>query len=162
MVRPMVTSEKHFIQTSLNVVAAGAMQTQSFAIGVAAVDKNLNTEVAQGSIIKAIYLEYWVSSDDAAQGTFIWVIEKIQKSDASVTVGEIAGLNAYDNKRNVLQSGMGLMGNNVQFPSNLVKGWIKIPKGKQRFALGDVLKLSIFVQTNGMNTCGFAIYKEYT
>ncbi len=77
---------------------------------------------------------------------------------------DAAAIGDYDNKKNILYVTQGLAPANSTFQLNLVKGWFKIPKSKQRFGLGD--KLQFFIRNNNatddQNFCGFATYKEYT
>ncbi len=161
MVRPMVHSEKHYVQNSLFAIASGAVASLIQVAAVTVSTKNLATEIEEGSILKAIYLEYWVTSDDTSAGTAIWCLEKVPAGAAPLNAGDIAALNAYDNKKNILHTGMGLIPPNTQYPMNLVKGWFKIPKGKQRFGLSDELVFTILAQSNGISACGFTLYKEY-
>ncbi len=156
--RPHVNTKKHIFQTSLFAVGSGAITQLPFAIAVAA--PTLDQHVREGSIISAIYIEYWLTSDDAAAGTTIVTLEKLIGSSANMTVAESAALQGYDNKKNVLHTFMGLLGPNVQVPMPAIRGWFKIPKGKQRFGLGDELVLNVHGQSNGVSGCGFAIYKE--
>lgn len=161
MVRPMVHSTKHYKQDSLFGVTAGAVINKTIINAVAVVDKNAVNEVEEGSSIKAVFLEYWLTGDDAVASTFIVTLEKLIGGASDITAGQIAGLASYVNKKNVLYTTMGLAPPNTQNPQNLVKGWFKIPKGKQRFGLGDQLVLSFFGQSDGLTVCGFATYKEY-
>ncbi len=162
MVRAIVTSRKHIIQNSLLSTASGAVTNITLANVVDRSAANTNLEIVQGSIIKAVYLEYWHTGDDAVQGSMIAVLEKLVAGATPIAAGQIAALDSYDNKRNVLHTFMGLLGPNTQVPMTSVKGWFKIPKGKQRFSVGDKLTFSVFGQSDGVITCGFAIYKEYT
>ncbi len=158
----VITSQKHFVQSSLAAIASGAIASILQISAVAVANKDADQEVEEGSIVKAIYCEYWVTSDDTAQGSSVWILEKIPAGAASATAADMADLNSYVNKKNILHTGMGLIGPNTQPPFNLVKGWFKIPKGKQRMGLGDKLKFTILGQSNGMSFCGFSLYKEYT
>ncbi len=158
--RPKVHTEKHIVQTSLAAIASGAILAitlaQSFQTPVAATASH----VREGSTISAIYIEMWGTSDDTGAGTTIVALEKRPGGVPAMGTTNIAALDAYVNKKNVLHTMMGLIGPNTQYPMALVKGWFKIPKGKQRFGIGDRLVLNIFGQSNGMSICGFSIYKE--
>ncbi len=158
--RPTINSDKHVVQFSLFAVAAGAITN----LAVATATKIITAAVADvrvGSIIKAVYIEMWVTSDDAAAGTTIVTLEKIQSGTAGMSTASAGALNTYANKKNILYTCMGLIPSNVTYPMNCLKGWIKIPKGKQRFGVGDRLALNIFAQSNGIAGCGMAIFKEY-
>ncbi len=158
--RPRVHVEKHMRQRSLFAVASGAIDTDDIAVSVSLPTATSAVEVREGCTISAIYVEMWLSSDDAASGTAIVTLEKLVGSSTNMTVAESAALQNYDNKKNVLFTFMGLLPSNVQYPMASIKGWIRIPKGKQRFSLGDRLAFNIHGQSNGVAGCGFFIYKE--
>ncbi len=156
--RPTVNTRKHYVQFSLSAVASGAL-TGNLLIAAVAVPTGA-TQVREGAKVTAVYIEMWIQTDDAALGSSIVTLEKLPGNATSMTAAESAALDSYDNKRNVLHTQMGLTPNNVTYPMASVKGWFKIPKGKQRFGLGERLRLNIHAQSNGLSFCGFAIYKE--
>ncbi len=156
--RPRVNTKKHYFQTSLFAVASGAITQLPFAVAVAV--PSADSHVREGATISAIYIEYWLTSDDTAAGTAIVTLEKQIGGMSDMTTAESAALIGYDNKKNVFHTFMGLLGPNTQYPMAAIKGWFKIPKSKQRFGLGDQLVLNIHGQSNGIAGCGFAIYKE--
>ncbi len=158
--RPRVHTEKHLVQRSLFAVASGVLNIHVIAIApqthVAATADN----VREGSIISSVYIELWLTSDDAAAGSVVCTLEKRGGTTTAMTAANSAALDSYANKKNILHTQMGLIGPNVQVPMPIVKGWFKIPKGKQRFGQGDVLIFNILAQSNGVSGCGFSIYKE--
>ncbi len=77
-----------------------------------------------------------------------------------MAAGDAAALNAYDNKKNIIYTQIGLISDNLTYPMNVIKGWFKIPKGKQRMGLNDRWNLNIFAQSNGITGCGMFIFKE--
>ncbi len=156
--RPIVHTEKHYVQFSLFAVAGGAISNRDI-VDALAVPTAID-EVKEGAIISAVYIEMWLTSDDAAQGTAIVTLEKVPAGATAMTSGQSAGLASYPNKKNVFYTFMGLVGPNVQPAVPSVRGWFKIPKGKQRFGLGDKLTLNVHGQSNGLSACGFATYKE--
>ncbi len=156
--RPMVHTEKHYHQTSLFTVASGAIRNEVLVVA-AAVPTGTN-QVREGATVSAIYVEYWIQTDDTALGSSIVSLEKISSGATVMAAGDSAALNVYDNKKNIFYVQMGLTPNNITYPMNAIKGWFKIPKGKQRFGLGDSLVLNIHGQSNGLTGCGFVIYKE--
>ncbi len=159
--RPRVVTRKHYVQASLFAVAAGAKATVSLIDAVAVLDKNDPDEITEGSIISAVYLEYWLTTQDSSAGTSIVILEKVQSGSGSASATNMASLDTYDNKKNVLHVFMGLT-NPVTGAGAMpaVRGWFKIPKSKQRFGLGDQLILSFFSQTGTLHGCGFSTYKE--
>ncbi len=158
--RPVINTEKHIVQQSLAAIASGALLSIQFANAKQAPTATAATDVREGSKITAVYVEMWGTSDDTAAGTTIVTLEKRPSGLGVMTAAESASLDAYENKKNILNTMMGLIGPNTQYPMALVKGWFKIPKGKQRFGLADKLVLNIHAQSNGMAVCGFALYKE--
>jgi len=148
------------VQQSLFAVASGAITAFTVAIGVQDVAAASVTNVREGSVITAVYIEMWVSSDDAASGSAIITLERRPSAGTAMTAAQSAALNAYPNKKNILHTFMGLTPSNVQYPMAAIKGWFKIPKGKQRFGIGDILVLNLHGQSNGLSACGNFIYKE--
>ncbi len=161
MVRPMVHSRKHYVQNAVFSTASGAATNIAIANAVAVSAKDLPHEVEEGCHIKAVYLEYWTTSDDAVNGTCVAIFYKIPAGAGDVSTTEIAALDTYDNKKNVFHTFQGITPNNVQFPISIFKGWYKVPKSKQRMGLGDQLRVTIFGQSDGLVSCGFNTYKEY-
>ncbi len=158
--RPTVHAEKHVVQHSLFAVASGAIANLLIARGLQTHVAASATNVREGSTISAVYVEMWVTSDDTAAGTCIITLEKVQNNATKMTAAQSAALDGYSNKRNIFHTQMGLIGPNTQYPMAVIKGWFKIPKGKQRFANEDDLVLNIHGQSNGMSCCGFEIFKE--
>ncbi len=157
--RPVVNTEKHIVQSSLFSVASGALTSVviAFAQQTPVV---ADTDVREGSKISAVYVEMWITSDDAASGTAIVTLEKRPIATSVMTAANSGDLNSYANKKNVLHTFQGLIPPNVQYPMAAIKGWFKIPKGKQRFGLQDSLVLNVHGQSNGVSACGFFVYKE--
>ncbi len=157
--RPIVHTEKHYVQQSLFTVVGGAITQLIIAQAIAAAPTAAN-HVREGSSISAVYIEMWLTGDDAVQGSSIVTFEKLPGSAVAMTTVESAALSAYDNKKNVLHTQMGLLPPNTQYPMASIKGWFKIPKGKRRMGLEDALVLNIHGQSDGVSGCGFFTYKE--
>ncbi len=159
-----ISSQKHYVQMSLTPVTTGARINNPLAIARESTSADLVDEVTEGSVIKAIYIELWIQGTSGTQ-TSIVILEKAVAGAVGAAFANMAGLGTYLNKKNVLFTHQGITGNDgVSGPQNIMRGWYKIPKGKQRMGLGDRLVLSVANQTSGgdINFCGFAIYKEYT
>ncbi len=157
--RPVINTDKHIVQQSQFTVAAGALSQLTIISAVAA--PAAGNEVRVGSVITAVFVEMWVSSDNGVASTGIVTLEKLPGSNnAGMSAADSAALNVYDNKKNVLHIQMGLLPNDLTYPMASVKGWFKIPKGKQRFGLDDRLMLNIHAQTTQLVGCGFFTYKE--
>ncbi len=161
--RPVVQSVKHYFQTTLSTVANGAIALINPVVSVNVTLANASNEVAEGSIVKAVYVEYWLTQASNSVGSFTAGLYKNPGGQNAMTTADAASLSAWDNKKNILYTTQGLSPANSVALMPLIKGWVKIPKGKQRFGLGDVL--TFFIRNNNgvddINFCGFATYKEY-
>ena len=161
--RAPVHSVKHYVQTSFTNVVSGAVNTTVLILGSLIQDVNSVLEVQEGAIVKAIYIELWLQGD-VSNASQITTLAKFPSGQTPFTAAEMAGLGTAANKKNILFTSQGLAGNDgIGNPIPIMRGWYKIPKGKQRFGLGDTLELQVFAQgAAGIDICGFATYKEYT
>ncbi len=158
----MVHSKKHFVQVSLQTVTASTIDTTTVINAVAAQDNDTVFDVDEGSTIKAVHMEMWVRTQSTSPGSFVAILYKNQGGGTNATTTEMAALGSYDNKKNVFYSTQGLINDADADAIALYKGWLKIPKSKQRFGLGDKLLFSLFAQgALDITQCGMFIYKEY-
>ncbi len=118
-------------------------------------------EVRQGSVIKAIFIEMWGGSVDTTVGSVTIIVEKLSGGQPNITFAQMAALDTYPNKKNILYTSQGLTPEFGTNPVAWIRQWVKIPKGKQRFGLADRLKISLSANLQGFSHCGLAIYKEY-
>jgi len=164
LVRPMVHSNKHYVQTGISSITGGAVQNITIVQAVAVANKDAVFEVEEGSTVKAVYFEHWIKAGEASNsGSFVATVHKIPGGGSNFTFAQMAALGVAANKKNILYTTQGLMNINSGSATNIIKGWIKIPKSKQRFGLGDFLMLTISAAaTIDLDHCGFATYKEYT
>ncbi len=125
-------------------------------------DKNTALEVEEGATIKAVYIEAWVTSNGSAQSSAVISLEKQVGGSTPMTYALSVAMTSYANKKNVFYVTEGLTPPNVQNPIPFLRGWFKIPKGKQRFGLGDKLVLNFSGIVGGNTLCGLYIFKEYT
>ncbi len=163
MVRPMVHSTKHYTQFAISDITTGTSGVFSIATAVAVADINTSSEVNEGSTIKAVFIEIWLlsSTNDTA---FILTVSKNPEIGAGPTFTEQANLMTYTNKKNVFYTTQGIAQNDgVTGAIPLMRQWVKIPKSKQRFGLGDRLTMNISnIGAGNLQRCGFATYKEYS
>ncbi len=150
------------MQYSILTVTGGTVVNKIIVVGrardaLAAVD-----DVAEGSLVKAVYLELWGRAGSTTPASGQMIVQKLSSDTSNPTTTEMAALGDYDNKKNILYTTMGLFNDQDADAIALFKGWIKIPKGKQRFGLNDKLNFSIFSPTIDLQICGFATYKEYS
>ncbi len=159
--KPIVHSVKHPVQFPISEISTGTSENLLICTAVESTAANLSTEVPEGAIIKAVFVEMWLQNT-ANLGHEVLILEKTTLNNGGATFANLANLFAYVNKKNILFTHQGLSANDgVGNPIPVVRQWFKIPKGKQRFGLGDRLFLSISnPSSNGLNRCGVAIYKE--
>ncbi len=119
-------------------------------------------DIRAGAVVKAVWCEMWISGDsDTAQSTFNITVEKTSGAPTPMTFAQSVALTAYPNKKNILYTTQGLIGANESNAVPILRQWIAIPKGKQRFGLGDQLIMNIASITGATRGCGIFIFKEY-
>ncbi len=162
--RPVIHSKKHIGQISQSTVAQAAVSNTVIIQSLEAPSTS-PAGVIEGAIVKACYVEFWVSQDSASVvGSYTVVLSKDPSGTSGMTSTNMAALHDYPNKKNILFTAQGLLTPNDGGQVPVIRGWYKIPKGKQRFGLGDVLRVSI--RNNNataidINFCGLTIFKEY-
>ncbi len=163
--RPVIHSQKHYVQFSRASVSANAEVPAVLVDSVESTVANTVFEVTEGAVVKAVYVELWVEGSDG-DGSTIVILSKCPSNLAEATFTQMAALGTWTNKKNVLFTHQGLATNDgISRPLPIMSGWYKIPKSKQRFGLGDRLVLQVACQTAGTSVidfCGFATYKEYS
>ncbi len=161
--KAVVKSRKHIVQTPFSGITTGTAENIVIATVVDRTIADAATEVAEGSIIKAVFIEMWLQNS-ANDGHSVMTLEKTQAGGLGGSFASMADLDSYANKKNVLFIHEGLTSNDgVGNPIPVLNGWMKIPKTKQRFGLGDGLVLTISnPSSNTLNRCGKHIYKEYS
>ncbi len=152
----MVNSES----TTISSGAAGAIEI------VQAVGQTLvaNTgDVVEGSLVKQCHVEIWIKSNAAAGGNakFQGILEKVPAGATSITFTQMNNLMTYPNKKNILYSTQGILGDLSTQSIPIMRDWYAIPKGKQRFGLDDRLILTISATTADIRRCGLFIFKEW-
>ncbi len=160
--RPIITTKKHYVQISRSTVASGTANLEVLVDAKPVSSVAGTDEVEEGAVVKAIFVELWLIADFDDQ-SFIITISK-QPDATFPTFADLTALGNWSNKKNVLYTSMGLIASDSAGPAiPILRQWIKIPKTKQRFGLGDRLHLSIVSQgSQGIFYCGFATYKEQT
>ncbi len=157
-----INARKHYVQISLATVLAGAASTNQLVFAVAHPDVSANAfEVEEGAVVKAVFVEMWVRSGDTSPGTTLVTLLKVPDGQTP-TFADMIALNSYNNKKNVFYHTQGLTNINSDSAIPFVRQWFKIPKGKQRFGLGDSLFLVVSAQALDNIICGFATYKSYS
>ncbi len=161
--RPPIHSTKHYVQMSLSTVTTGAQVATPLVEGVPVLSKNLVSEVEEGALVKAIFIELWVIGSVSNQ-FFTIILAKYPSNTAVATVADLAALGLWDNKKNILYCTQGLASNDgIAAPIPVMRQWFKIPKGKQRMGVNDRIRIQVASRgSDDIIFCGFATYKEYT
>ena len=160
MPRAMINSEKHIRQIPINEQMAGTIGQSVIAV-VEQVPTSNAIDVREGCSIKAVYVEIWLLAGSQQPGSITVTIEKVVADATAMTFAQSALLNVYPNKKNIYYSTQGLTPDANGNPIPFLRQWIKIPKGKQRFGLGDSLVMNLSANLENITHCGLMIYKEY-
>jgi len=163
--RAPIHSKKHIVQMSQGTVGQAAIVQTNIAKAAEA-SSTTPSGISDGSLVKSCYVEFWVSQDSSSVvGSYTIVLMKRPGNSTAITSANMAALHDYANKKNILFTAQGLLTPNDGGQVPVLRSWYKIPKGKQRFGLDDSLQL--IIRNNNataidINTCGVAIFKEYT
>ncbi len=161
--RATINSEKHYRAISLNTVEFNTAESFELVVAVD-VPGVAPAEVRVGATVKAVWLELWYLMSGSQPGFQVSTFEKIVAGQDSPTSAQMSDLQGYPNKKNILQTYQGLVGDANSNPIPVFRGWIKIPKGKQRMGLGDSISVNVAARGeagNDLEICGMAIFKEY-
>ncbi len=158
-------SVKHYAHLSNGTIASGAIARFEIVTANVAPAVSTATDVQEGSVVKAVYIEMWVSGDGAT-GTdtqFVIALEKRLSNADVMTFTESNNLGSYRNKKNILFTAQAFSGALIDGtpPIPVLRQWIKIPKGKQRMGALDRITLNIASTGQVLRRCGFTTYKEY-
>ncbi len=165
MVAP-INSIKHYVQDNLRGITTGAISNVVLVSAVTVASAGGNSfDVEEGAIVKAIHMDFWVGNNGGT-GTFgQWnsILEKVPSGQNAATAAQMLNLGSYSNKKNILYSFQGDISAGIDGAPTIphIRGWFLIPKGKQRFGLGDRLILSETPTGQDCTVCGMATYKEY-
>ncbi len=161
--RAPIASRKHYNQFTQFTVASGAVTTHVHAKGVKVGTIDTPSEVQEGGVIKAIYLEMWLLGKSTAATSFVMMLEKAGQNIGAPTLSEMSTLDAYQNKKNVFYTTQGLVGDATANPTPVVRQWFKIPKGKQRIGLDDLIRVNVAaIGADDLDGCAFGTYKSYS
>ncbi len=164
MVAPIMSIKHYVHRTPLNITSGGISNLIIASAEVAPAVANA-FDVAEGSILKALYVELWVTGQGSSgtTGAVNFTIEKVPSDAVAMTAAQAANLGSYPNKKNIMYATQGNFGSvaNGPNPFNLFKGWIKIPRGKQRMGAGDKWHANVNASVQTLQVCGFFTYKEY-
>ncbi len=164
MLAPIV-SIKHYVQQTNTSVASGAELLFSVVVGLANTTLPTATNhVLEGSIVKAIYVEFWIKGKGASDTDtqFNLALYKNPGGQNNMVAADALNMMAYDNKKNILFASQGVIGGNGGGQSvPVLRQWVKIPKGKQRIGLNDKIQIIFTATGQPTQVCGLVVFKEY-
>ncbi len=165
MVAP-IQSTKHYVPTTRTTIASASIINLIIAHAAVAPASAATTDVLEGSVVKAVFMELWLGCRGIAEATtqFVVVLEKLPTSAVAMTAAQILNLGAYPNKKNILYTTQGVISRMGDGGGTIpvLRQFFMIPKGKQRMGLDDRVVLNIASVGETVNRCGIATYKEYT
>ncbi len=165
MVAP-INSIKHYVGLPLATITAGNVQNNELVDAQVAPASAAAEDVHEGSLVKAVFIEMWIVNDGASglETQFTVALEKKPSDGPDMTFTNSQNLGAYPNKKNILYVTQGVLAPflNGQSSVPIIRNWVLIPKGKQRFGLGDQLVLNMSAVGQDIRRCGISTYKEYT
>ncbi len=160
-----INTVKHYVHRSNLAIASGGITAISVVDAVVAPATTNPFDVKEGAVVKAVHLEYWLlpSGDTGETTQFAAVLEKVPANAPSVTAAQTANLGSYLNKKNILWTSQGVLGQGIDGQSSVpvIRNWVLIPKGKQRFGQGDRLMFSVAPIATTLQICGLSTFKEY-
>ncbi len=161
MVRPTINSTKRILQITPTTVTIGNRDLILIAVAKQNPDDGEPSDVAVGTNIKAVYCELWQQTTDNQPGSQNTIFAK-GTNNTRISALEQGKLHDFGQKNNIFYTTQGLIGDANSNPIPVMRDWKKVPKGKQRMALGDSLYISVLSITNNVNFCGQFTFKAYT
>lgn len=163
MFHQLINTKKHIVQLSQSQVSQGTVLNTIVASAIEGAPTT-PTHVAEGATVKAVYVEIWAQNGSSSTvGSVTAAFYKNPGGANYANTADMAALHDWDNKKNIFHCCQGLLPTTDSGLFLVYKGWIKIPKGKQRMGLGDLLVLT--VRNNNASAidqefCGLFVYKE--
>ncbi len=160
----IINSIKHFVPYTNNNTASGAIRNITL---IEAVPKGAAraavADVEEGCKIFGSYVEFWLNGGGASGVTtqFTVVVVLLKSGALAPTAAQMLNLQAYTNKKNILYTTQGVLAGKDSQSVPVIRNRIQIPKGKQRFGLGDSLHLILAPVAASIQNCGIAVYKEF-
>ncbi len=159
-----INTVKHYVGQPNFTVALGTSTTLEIADVVAAPVSTQREKVSEGSVIKTIHYEYWIIGFGGTGSVtqFVMTIEKAPSNVSDPAFSDMLNLGGYKNKKNILYTTQGITVANFDGQAiPIIRDWLLIPKGKQRFGQGDRLLVTFASVDTSLKICGMATYKEY-
>ncbi len=162
MVAP-INSIKHYVPRPNVEIALGTIININIAEAETAPASAAVEDVLEGSVLKAVHVEMWIHGRAATgdQQQFVASLEKRPSDAPAMTFAQSLAMQAYPNKKNILYTTQGVIGDGATQAIPIIREWFKIPKGKQRMGVGDRIVLNISTVEAALAACGLFTYKEY-
>ncbi len=159
-----IQSIKHYVHRSITAIASGVLLSNLVTESVVAPATANAFSVMQGSVVKAVHLEMWISGDEATDtnSQFVLIVEKVPGNGTPMTAAQSLNLGSYPNKKNILFTSQGNLAASIDGAQAVpvIRDWVLIPKGKQRQGLDDQIVVHISA-VGALKVCGLFTYKEY-
>ncbi len=159
----IIDSNKNIV-SGFDASTAGTTSSRKIAEAQDSATLAVTKDVERGCSIKAIWVEFWISStQEIAVGVTTGIDVYLWKNPGSNLTAPTPGTQGSSNeKKHILKIWKGLIGARTQgFQPYSWKGWIKIPKGFQRMGANDLIQL--VWESTGANVlvCQNYVYKWY-
>ncbi len=154
----LINSDKHEFTWSDLITDYGSTVSKVIVDPVLAPDANTAAEVTIGSTVTGIYIETNLSREVlTTTGVFHWKVEMIRTGETLVP----PNLYYQINRSQTLKRGMEMLPKDIGVVTKRIF-YVRIPKGWQRMKANNRIVIrAISTNTNTLNFCGFAIFKEY-
>jgi len=155
--RVITQTDKHEITWSFLGQNASTNQAVTLLDVVQPADKNSATEVAIGSEVRGIYIEFNMSAEAASTTiVFHWTVQIFRDGQTP------SASNVYyqADRSQIMKRGMEMIPKDV---STVIKRiiFVPIPRGQIRMKANSAVQFKYITSgTSTINLCGFAIYKE--
>ncbi len=163
--RSPIHSKKHYVQISQATVAQAAADNIDL-VDAQEAPSTTPSDISEGALVKAVFVEFWIgNASTSVVGSYTLCVYKNVGGTNPMLTGNLAAIHDYGNKKNILFTSQALAPPTDGGLIPVLRQWIKIPKGKQRFGLKDSLDLGIRNNNStavDINYCGLAVFKEYT
>ncbi len=155
-----INSLKHYVPIPLSTATSGARVLTPLAVAIEVPGTDAQN-VRIGAVVKAIYIELWVRAGSTSPGNYIIVFGKGSAGSGGPTFGEMANMHDFNEKSDVLFISQALTNDQDADAIPVMRGWYKIPKGKQRMAIGQQWYVGVSAPAIDVIFCGQVVYKEY-
>ncbi len=158
-----IDSVKHITSQDIGTTLTGNVRNIIVADVVSrGATRSFSYSMYEGAKIFTCYLELWLNGLGVDTNTkFQVVVMKLSNGQTGPTFAQMNNLTAYEGKKNILYTSQGVLGALGAQSIPILRDWYSIPKGKQRFSLGDSINVFVSATGESIQSCGLSIFKEY-